>query len=241
VNEVCLKKGSFVEGKLENGVFVSVLVDTGATKTLISENFMKNHQILRSLPVQNLDKPIEFLVANNETFKVSSYITFMLYLGDTEISVDAFICPGLINIHLVLGVDTLKNISAILDMNTKIMRFRTNHIPLYIPRDVVIFPGVELFVTIYGNFPKVLKNFSGRINGSKFLKKVFMDKSVVQFHKGSTRIPIFNNTNKPIKLLHAFPVAYFVPNSVFDVSNVFCSIQDIVDNNLTKYPFLEKE
>ena len=79
-----LNERNFVKGHLPNGKNVFILFDSGASKTIVSESYVKSSSYLSSLP-QTKVTPVKFRLGNGQSLIANSVIKMKMTITGSQI------------------------------------------------------------------------------------------------------------------------------------------------------------
>ena len=110
--ELQLDTPNAIRAQLPDRTKLMCLIDTGATETLISETGIQDSAYLRGTERIPLRKPKKFLVGNGEYIVAKTMMKFQLRISSTNFTMIANIVPNIGGYKLVLGLDTLQDLKA---------------------------------------------------------------------------------------------------------------------------------
>ena len=84
-----------------------VLWDSGASRTLITENTIHNNPYLRSITQNICDEELSFTVGSGDKLFANKTITFSAYVQNNMFEITAFIVPCLGGLDLIIGTKAL--------------------------------------------------------------------------------------------------------------------------------------
>ena len=198
-------------GDLPDGTRVNVLVDTGASKNIINEEFLKRSEQMQSYPITRIQE-VSLKMANNQKEVVNKMITFMIYLDGHMFEFSAFVMNCGTSFDFILGVKSLFELEANLDLTKLKIDFQMRTLPIHCHKDITILPKKEV------NLPFPIRNLPRELNHtfSQVISKMttgqenmYMHTEKLWLHHGSVAI-IINNTSvgKVIKLKKGNVIGY---------------------------------
>ena len=134
-----------------------MLIDSGSSLTLVSENFISNNNILENCK-RTAENPVKFTVGNRSTLLSKEIICFEVYVQNVKIRLNAYVVKSLIGVELILGNNVLADLGGILDFEARTVRLKDKIIILSPVRNYVIYPGQSSHVALKGKFPQLVKN-----------------------------------------------------------------------------------
>ena len=96
------------------GKVYSILLDTGAQATVISQSLAEEYRKITGEPWKKWKKPSRVLLPNGNQLKIEATILLKFFIGGEEFSFKAIVVPEL-QTQLVLGRDFLQKYGAQLD------------------------------------------------------------------------------------------------------------------------------
>ena len=153
-----LSTSSTTTGDLIDGTKVYTLIDTGATKNFISTKFIEKHELIQSYPVMRI-KNVSISMANDQKETVNKMTTFNMYLGGHLFEFTAYIMDCSDSFDFVLGMRSLFELEAKLDISNLIMEFEMRTLPLICTRSLKILPHKHAFIPLeIDNMPSELNH-----------------------------------------------------------------------------------
>ena len=148
---------SYTVGTLKNKKKLNILIDSGSSLTLVSENFISNNNILENCK-RTAVNPVKFRVGNGGILLSKEIICFEVYEQNVKIRLNAYVVKSLIGVELILGNNVLADLGGILDFEARTVRLKDKRIILSPVRKYVIDPGQSCHVALKGKFPQLVKN-----------------------------------------------------------------------------------
>ena len=124
------------------------LIDTGGTETLISDIRIQESTYLRDTERIPLETPKKFLVGNGEYILAKSIIKFQIRINSTDFTIIANIVPNIGGYKLVLGLDTLQDLKADIDVSRAVLKVKKARIQVRPIKDYVLQPGQNTLISI---------------------------------------------------------------------------------------------
>jgi predicted aspartyl protease len=125
VHKLAPEAGMFIKAKV-NGVITNLLIDTGATVTLISTGFFKDMNNMPTLSPSQRD----ILTANGESLKVAGKTNIEIQSDTFKCLIEAVVAD--IKVDGILGLDFLKSQHAEIDMCNNTIKIQGHTIQLNI-------------------------------------------------------------------------------------------------------------
>ena len=108
-----LTERNFVKGRLPSGKNIFILFDSGATRTIVSANYVKSSSYLSSLPQQKV-RPVRFRIGNGQFLFAYSMIKMHVVIQSHKFEIFALIVENLVGIDMLLGSNTLSDLNGVL-------------------------------------------------------------------------------------------------------------------------------
>ena len=191
-----LNANNFVTAKLESNKKFNVLIDSGSSKTLVSENFINSTSHFNNCD-RTVVEPIFFKVG---ILRSEEKICFDMYVQNVKICLHAYIVKTLIGVELVLGNDVLVELGGNLDFESRIVKLKDKTIDLTPVRRYVIQPGQRSHVVLKGKFPKLVKNSEFVVATKEKLKILTASSLLVRAKGGTVVMPVINRTGNAVFL-----------------------------------------
>ena len=215
--DIKLTKRNMILGSLPNKQNVLILVDSGATKTLISEQTIQQSAFLsrqKRIPIN----PLRFMVGNGDCLVSQSAIEFPINIQNHEFKITALIVNNAGGIDIILGTNSLREIGAKLDFHSQTLRFKARRVQLHTVRNYTVKPGESATLTLKAKIPSFIKSREVLIQVHKFLRPFTPRDMVVKLRKGHTNILIHNSTNKSLRIKSSKPIGHVNLRAFGDVN-----------------------
>lgn len=187
------------------------LIDTGSTRTLISEKLVQQSLYLSSLPVVTLTEPIQFMVGNGEKCISVSYIEPDVYLSDTLLTVRLFIVQQLSNFAIIVGNDTHKKYKCTIDLAKNILKIRRKVVPVSLLRTVYLKPGETKLVKVISPLPWKCRDQNFIVTLRRKYQKLSAVDGLYCFKHGRTALLVRNPYQNAIVLASGTIVGHITP------------------------------
>lgn len=106
---------------------VSILIDTGATYSLISSEFIQRSNYLSSLPKQPGPEPISLKIGNGDFIQVTHFIKVRFHIQDVPVYSKFYIVNCNNAYPLLLGVETMRDLSCKIDFSTNTLTIKNKY------------------------------------------------------------------------------------------------------------------
>ena len=257
-----LNERNFAKGRLPNGKNLLILFDSGASKSIISEQCVKSSPYLSNKNATKI-KPVKFKLGNGQELISENAIKFQIIIQGHKFEIAALVVGNLIGIDLILGTNTLSDLDGTLNFKNNRFKIKSKSISFAPPSKVTVEPGNSTLMTIQGRTPPHLRNSDVVLTSNKYLAQHCPSTMVVTLHKGRTQLLVTNSTDKPLTFSKGRPIAFLdttklvnvtqdLPMDCINMTVTFndnmCSTQtgqnnthtnSIRQENLTKYPHLD--
>ncbi len=200
-NSIHLAKSNMVQGLLPNKGKVIALVDSGATKTLISMSTITNSSYLSSIARKSVENS-NFEIANAEEITIKEAITFQVNIQEHVFEMTGLVVPSLGSLDILWGIKCLKEINASLDFSTNTLKFNCKS-----SQDVTLKPHQSKEIELMGKLPNLLRNGDVVIKGNKLLNTIAPNVMLTRLLKDRIKIMVENNSNKVVKITKSKPIA----------------------------------
>lgn len=197
--EIQLNRNNLVQGMLLDRYKPLVLMDSGATKSLISRATIGNSKYLSSIRMHKVDR-IGFKVGNGNIMYSDSEITFEIVVQKAKFTMTAMVLDNLGGFDVVIGTPTLRRLGGVLDFSTGKLKLKAKTITMKPTRKTVLRPGESRCIEIRGNVPFFLKNSEVTVRLNKFLSRFSPNAVLVRLSKGKTVLKVENHQNKQVKI-----------------------------------------
>lgn len=212
-----------VTAKLPDQRNIIVLVDSGASHSLVCSTTVNNSPYLSRLPRRKV-KELRFRVGNGEYITTNAAIDVQIKMQGHKFVITALIMNTLGGINLVLGNKSLSEINASLDFQSHKLRFKCNSIPLKASGDYVIQPNQTRHIIIDGKVPSKLRHANMLAKSTKFLSKFTCTNMLIQLQSGRSTIIVHNGGNRPARISKNKPLATLDTKSI---TNFYCELAQV--------------
>ena len=255
--DIQLDNKNFVRGQLSQGKSILILFDSGATKSIINANTIRNSSYLRQLKQVPVDR-VTFKLGNGQFLNADHMITFTIRIQGNPFEISTLIVPNLTSVDLILGTQTLKDLAGTLDFSNNCFTIKPKTIYLHTVSTVTIPPRQKRNVILQGHFPCYIRNSEVVLNATHYISKLCPTTMLVKLYKGRTRISFNNRSNKCIVLHPNKPAASLNMADIVTITQKFdiqqslrhlymtnnnaeinCNTDDIKQYNLSHYPHLD--
>ena len=176
--------------KLPDKTKLMCLIDTGATETLISEAGIQESAYLRDTERIPLKKPKKFLVGNGEYISAKSIMKFQIRINSTDFTIIANIVPNIGRYKLVLGLDTLQDLKAEIDVSRAVLKVKKARKQDRTTKDYELQPGQNTLISIRSQLSTPMKTWTLIVDMSDHFKKVGPSHCMVAMPNGRATIAI---------------------------------------------------
>lgn len=249
-----LDNKNFVSAHLQNNrKQLNLLIDSGASKTLISKTFVDNY--MRNIAKEAI-QPIVFRVGNGGCLISLQKVKVDLVIQNVKICFHAHVVENLIGVEVVLGTDVLTELGGSLDFETKRVKFKNKTVVLYPVKEYVIRPKQTTHIVLRGNFPKPIHNSEIVVNVKGKLRHLTASNLLVRAKRGSIVVRVVNRTHHTVKLENFRPLAVANTSDLvaiatplqtsaeysmhFNSTEFPDGLTEMEEYNLRKYPHLKE-
>jgi hypothetical protein len=253
MGSIQLNECNTVMGKLHCGSKFDIVVDSGATITLISTEVIDKSIYLKSLPLIPTN-PIKIRIADGSHIHSSNKIRFKVTIQEYEFILNAQVMPTFGLVKALLGTKDLRDMKAKLDFTTNKLEFSlVQDAPFRLLDEVVIRPGSRRTVTLISDLPKNANSGEVVLNCSEEALHLTSSCLLATVEHGVCSIPFFNDTDTPYRLQKGSIMAYVDVNAT-QSRKLPCEVEEshsvlhidynpqlakVARRNLSQYPFLE--
>ena len=206
ITKITLNKHNTCIARYPNQQKAIILWDSGATLSLISEGVIKNNTYLNTLPIHTQKKKHRFLVGGGTYIYADKTITFSLYVQKTLFEITAYIVPCIGGVDVLLSTRAMKDLEASLNFKKNILKFKTKSVLVKLNRNTILKPGESRILTISAKIPDVIKSAEVYFKATKFLCQFLPELMLIKMRKGVSKIAVYNNTNRIVRLKCSKPV-----------------------------------
>ena len=208
-----LNKRNITTAKFPNNQKAIVLFDSGATKSLISDGMIQNSSYLRGIKPETSDKATNFVVAGGGSITSNRTLTFTLIVQGQIFEITAFIVPCIGGIDCIVSTNAMAELEADLNFKTNVLRFKTKTTLAKITRNIILKPYETRIITIKAKVPDIIKNAEVYYQPTPYLARFMPSLMMIRLAKGLSKIAIYNNSSKSIKLKSQRPIGRILLNS----------------------------
>jgi predicted aspartyl protease len=189
-----------VVASLPGGKKFNLVVDSGATITLIGQDLVQNSPYLSSLPLESTEK-YKICIADGSYIYSTTKIHFDCQIQGVAIPISAHIVPSFGLVNCLLGTNDLKRLKATLDFDHNILKLTLpNTVKFYTPRTFFIRPHCTRYVTLKAKLPSHLSSGDIQLNTTKACSKLTVHSFLTHVQKAKCIVPMHNDSDKTIKL-----------------------------------------
>jgi len=115
---------------------IAVLVDTGASISLVSDSFIKRvtHEEVK-IPPQRL------ILGDGREYKCEKAAKLLLELDSHLFEIVAWITPMSPDLQFIFGLQSMHEVEGLVDTRTYDLKFSSRSVPLIVPFDTILYPG----------------------------------------------------------------------------------------------------
>ena len=183
-------------GTLHDGTSCDVLIDTGASVSMISEHFYNRTKILQVLPKLKQEKTIKVKVADGDEYDVSFVIQFVVTIGKELFQILALVVPITQTLDIVIGFKSILELEASVEAARGQLTFRSRSAMCICKSDILLYPGEQGDIMVDADTNQI-------INGQVVFKQIFEDGTVstkqVHFKNSRTIMRLINNSKNTVE------------------------------------------
>ena len=230
-SNIQLSSNNYVKGYLGNRESLLILVDSGASSSIISRSCIQGSACLSQSRLFSIE-PRRFRIGNGEFLTCLQAISFEVSIQNHKFLIQACIADNLTGPDLLMGASTLAALNGSLDFRTHSFTVRPKKVWFTPVNGQIIKPGQSRHVVLKAKLPKVLKQSELVLQSCSFLRKHCPSSMLVKLKKGSCTIQVTNSGKKPITLSSNRPVAF---TDLSDISHAIQQVpQDVVHAHITR-------
>ena len=188
-----------IKGTLPSKESIIILVDSGASSSLICAKTIQASQFLSQLPKREAPA-LKFTVGNGEQILTKYAMNIPLSIAGEAFNIEVRTVDTLGGPGLILGTDSLTQLDAKLDFKSHQLHFKSNSVNVNVCHDVSFKPGETKVIQIKGKLPNFMKNNVALIKTCKFATNFAFPRMLVQFHKCKANVLVYNSTQRIITL-----------------------------------------
>jgi hypothetical protein len=194
-----LMSKNIIEGILENGEILTLIIDSGSSQTLISEATVNESSVLSKLEIVSIPE-ISMFVGNDNVIKSNKTISIPLTIQQYHFQIPFLIVPNLTKRISIVGDDTLRKLNAVINLGNRTLQFEISPVCLRFTNDYKLRPDSD-------NVIKIVKGESTNCPFSYQLPFQTYDKCMkkkIFSHQGDMHIKNDTQHNFVIKKGHIF-------------------------------------
>ena len=143
---------------MKNKKKLNILIDSGSSLTLVSENFISNNDILANCKKTAVN-PVKFTVGNGGILISKEKICFEVYVQNVKIRLNAYVVKSLIGVELIFGNDVLSDLGGILDFEARAVRLKDQIIILFLGSQICDLSRAKLSCSFEGKVSTACQEF----------------------------------------------------------------------------------
>ena len=189
-------------GSLPNRLEIIVLIDSGATESIVSQDFVDKSMNGIKIEYEYFEQPIKLSVANGDFIFAEKKVKIPIRFGRLRIELRALVVPNdLGGIDVIFGSYDLAKYEARLDFTNNRISFAKGHDTIMRVLSEAYVPAQSSkSVRIYGKVPKIFQNKPMILKAVGFGKNILPERSLVDLKNGYCDVILLNNTDKRIKI-----------------------------------------
>jgi putative transposase len=193
--------GCTVRGTLANEELVIMLIDTGASHTVVSQHLVAESADCL-IKAEMLENPMYFRVASGDKICGNERVTFTVRFGSDVLTITGIVLSSNLGVYdIIYGVNGLENAAALIDFATFEVTFQENPtIYLRLDQDTSIPPHTTNIVKLEGDLPKHYKHKELILKPTTQGKQYMPCRVCVCMTDRSCLVPINNNSDQPMQL-----------------------------------------
>ena len=141
----------FVMGKVLDGVECQILLDTGVSKSYMSESYYLSSKVLHDLP-KFASKSQRILVGNGHNVGVLFVVPVIVEICGHRLEVFTQVSEFFDNVDMVLGIKNIFELEGVIDSHDSRFRFLSRTIPIFPREQVVMKPREKKLLPIEAPF-----------------------------------------------------------------------------------------
>jgi len=257
-----LNEGNSVTGSLPDGQNFNLIVDSGATMTVISSMYLESKEYLKNLPKQKCE-PYRIRIADGSIVESVETIRFPVRIQGYDFSLCAQVMPTCGLVSCLLGTADLRRLRAQLDFATHTLKFFIpDRVPFKAVANDILKPHSARVITLQGKLPKNAQNGQIVINSSYFARRLTSECYLTNVRRGHCQVQVYNPTDKVLKINRGSIMGFLDLNASHstlyhlnvegkcnkDIVNDEAYVNDrvyhmnkeaLIRHNIDTYPFLE--
>lgn len=193
-----LDNANSVRGTLPGGKKMDLIVDSGASISVISSVFVDSCQYLRELP-REPTRPMRIKIANGSYVESTEKLRFQVHIQGYVFYITARILPTVGLVSCLLGTPDLKELRATLDFEANLLRFKIpTDAPFRIKNSLALPPHSTRTIQLVGHLPRAARSGEVIIQSSKLGRRVSADCFLANVTRGECTIVVHNPTSSSI-------------------------------------------
>ena len=193
---------SFIANLLD-GSKIMVLVDSGSTNSILSQNLIENHSCIKARGQwSKLQEPAKLGIANGGHIIADYQIKFDIYVQGKPIVINALVVrQSLGTPDILLGTNDLQMMDGILNFKRNVLLIKRKIRPCFkLDKDVTIPKYGVKYVKMYAKIKKPFKSKDVVIQATGLGKRTLPNRSLIRLKNNKCHVPLTNTTGKEIKL-----------------------------------------
>ena len=235
---ISLADSNLVVGLLPNGKKFNIVVDSGASLTLLGRDVVDSSPYLSQLPLQEIS-PVKICIADGNYIYSQHTIDFKCQIQGLQIPLSAHIVPPFGLVNCLLGTPDLKRLKATLDFEQDILKVKlpkSKVVKFTTPSAFYIRPHSTRLVTLKAKLPHHLNNEELELQATKAAHRLTAGNFLTSVRRGKCVVPMHNCTDKTLQLSRNACLA------VTDLENLCRPVSTLeIEQKLEKYPFLDND
>ena len=215
--DLVLTERNFTKGRLQNGKNLLILFDSGASKSIISQQYVNSSPYLSQIKTTKVT-PVQFRLGNGQFLISDKAIKFKCFIQGHKFEIAALIVNNLVGVDLILGTNTLSDLDGTLNFKNNRFRIKSKTISFAPPTKVTIQPGDSRLVTVQGRIPPHLRNSDVVLTANNYLARHCPTTMIVTLHKGRTQLLVTNSSDKPLTFSKGRPIAFLDTTKLVNVT-----------------------
>ena len=142
-----ISEQGFVIGKVLNGEECQILLDTGVSKSYMSNSYYLRSKALHGLP-KFASKTQRIQVGNGQYVGVLFVIQVIVEICGHRLEVFTLVSEIFDNVDMVLGIKNIFELEGVIDSCESCFRFLSRSIPIFPGEQVVVKPGEKKLIPI---------------------------------------------------------------------------------------------
>ena len=217
-------KHQYVIGQFPSKQKIVLMIDTGASVSLISDSTIARSNYLRSLVPEKIE-PRRISIANGEEIAPNRRLVYQVKLGTEWLTIHALIVPSLGAVPALLGCEDLKPAQAVIDMHRQTLTIgKHRSFKCALARDVNIAKGQDRTVLVKCQVPSVWKQAEVVCVAAKGVKALLPSRALVSLQNGVCELPLHNDSDHRVTLKKGTVLAYIDVQQSLATSTPVCAV-----------------